>query len=291
MFIPHSEKKVFNLRINLFIIFITPFLIFIIVVSISYFTFHYLKNINEYKKANQLVQINEKRSHEYEEMINNILENHTIFKSKLNVLQGQINTGSLQPTLEDNQGGPLNRIDIAQLSDFELERIEVNKLINDYQYSIQAFGEVNKMVTSYNKLLNNLPIGNPVKGPFTIITSPFGPRINPISKVFEFHNGLDMANQSGTPIVVTAPGIVEKVDWDPFGYGWYCKISHKLLGEFSTLYGHMRSQPVVSPGEKVKKGQIIGYMGRTGSATGTHLHYEVRIDDSLVDPWPFVSVY
>jgi len=67
------------------------------------------------------------------------------------------------------------------------------------------------------------------------------------------------------------------------------KIYHKL--GFSTLYAHLRSQPIVSPGEKVKKGQIIGYMGSTGASTGTHVHYEVRLGNSLKDPWDFLNIY
>jgi len=53
----------------------------------------------------------------------------------------------------------------------------------------------------------------------------------------------------------------------------------------------LRSQPVVSPGEKVRKGQVIGYMGSTGASTGTHVHYEVRLGNNLMDPWQFVSNY
>ena len=103
------------------------------------------------------------------------------------------------------------------------------------------------------------------------------------------HTGLDMASSLGygTPILATAPGIVEKVDWDPTGYGWYCKLSHDL--GFSTLYGHMASQPIVRPGDKVRKGQCIGYMGQTGAATGVHVHYEIRLGDNLLDPIKFVS--
>ena len=96
-----------------------------------------------------------------------------------------------------------------------------------------------------------------------------------------------MANEFGTPIVATAPGTVEKVQSSSYGYGNYVVIRHKL--GFSTLYAHMRSY-VVTPGEQVKKNQIIGYMGSTGYSTGVHLHYEVRIANKPVDPWSYLNV-
>ena len=93
------------------------------------------------------------------------------------------------------------------------------------------------MVNNYNKLLKDLPFGSPVKGPY-YITSSFGFRIHPIHKALDMHQGIDLTHKIGTLIVSTAPGIVEKVEWNPFGYGWYCKISHKL--GYSTLYAHLR---------------------------------------------------
>lgn len=289
MFIPHSEKKVFNLRINLFILFFIPFIISLILISITFFGFNYVYKLKQYNDANKLIQLNQKRSFEYEKLINEIIENHSIFKSKLDLLLTQLNREILTSDNLNNQGGPINRIDMAELSEFDIEKFEVKKLLNDYQYSIQAFGEINKLASIYNKLLKDLPFGSPVKGPYAI-TCAFGLRIHPIYKVLDMHQGLDLASQPGTQIVATAPGIVEKVEWSPFNYGWYCKISHGDMG-FSTLYAHLRSQPIVHPGDTVVKGQLIGYMGQTGATTGVHLHYEVRLGDRLLDPMKFVSTY
>ena len=293
MFIPHSEKKVFNFRVNIFILFTISFLCFATIGFILHLTMSNYNKSKLYKDATTSVKINEKRSREYEEMINEIIANHKIFKTKLDILLSRLDSTSIKTMQENNlyninQGGPINKIDTAEISEFDIEKLEVNKLINEYQYSIQAFGEINKMVGNYSKLLKDLPFGSPVKGPYHI-TSSFGFRIHPLHKVLDMHQGIDLAAQLGTFIVATAPGIVEKVEWNVFGYGWYCKISHKL--GYSTLYAHLRSQPIVKPGDRVRKGQIIGYMGRTGATTGIHLHYEVRLGDNLMDPWKFVSIY
>ncbi len=289
MFIPHSEKKVFNLRINLFMIFFIPFIISLVIILITYIGFTNIFKVKQYNNANKLVQLNQKRALEYEELINEIIENHSIFKSKLDILLTQLNREVLNSGNLNNQGGPINRINMAELSEFDIEKFEVKKLLNDYQYSIQAFGEINKLASVYNKLLKDLPFGSPVKGPYAI-TSAFGLRIHPLFKVLDMHQGLDLASQPGTQIVATAPGIVEKVEWNPMNYGWYCKISHGDMG-FSTLYAHLRSQPVIRPGDNVVKGQLIGYMGGTGATTGIHLHYEVRLGDRLLDPMKLISTY
>ncbi|HOV14243.1 MAG TPA: M23 family metallopeptidase, partial [Spirochaetota bacterium] len=238
-------------------------------------------------------QINEKKSKEYEDMLNRIQDVHRLFKGKLNVLLSKINSPSVVAMQEadlysKNQGGPLNRVESSTLTEFDIEKMDYNKLLMDYQYANVALSELNKKTEDYNKILKDLPFGTPVSGFYTV-TCGFGLRIHPITKVLDNHTGIDLAYQPGTPIVSTAPGVVEKVEWNPGGYGWYLKIYHKL--GFSTLYAHLRSQPIVSPGEKVRKGQIIGYMGSTGASTGTHVHYEVRLGNSLKDPWDFLNIY
>lgn len=285
MLIPHSEKKVFNFRVNLFILFLFLFFIFSSLGIISFLTILNFKKSVEYHNLSLKTMLNENRAREYEELINNILDNHRILKGKLNLLLIKIDSSIIKNN-QEGQGGITNLIDLTSLSEFEREKIEVKKLLDDYQYSIQAFNEVNKMVDNYNKILKDMPYGSPVLG-FYSVTSTFGFRIHPILNVLDMHTGIDLYYQLNTPIVATAPGIVDKVDYDPAGYGWYLKISHTK--GFSTLYAHLNSQPIVKPGDNVRKGQIIGYMGKTGMATGVHLHYEVRLGNNLLDPWQFIN--
>ncbi|HPO49495.1 MAG TPA: M23 family metallopeptidase [Spirochaetota bacterium] len=293
MFIPHSEKKVFNFRVNVFLLFLFFFLSLGVLGAAGYLTFDNYNKSYKFREANLKTQINEKKSREYEDMLSEIQSVHRLFKGKLNVLLSKINSPTIK-VMQDaelygkNQGGPLNRVETGDLSEFDIEKMDYNKLLVDYQYANLALSELNKKTEDYNKILKDLPFGSPVKGFYTV-TCGFGLRIHPITKVLDNHTGIDLAYQPGTPIVSTAPGVVEKVEWNPGGYGWYLKIYHKL--GFSTLYAHLRSQPIVSPGEKVKKGQIIGYMGSTGASTGTHVHYEVRLGNSLKDPWDFLNIY
>lgn len=116
------------------------------------------------------------------------------------------------------------------------------------------------------------------------ITSPYGPRIHPIFGDVRMHTGIDYGAPEGTPIHAAADGTVAMAG--PYGgYGNATVIDHG--GELATLYGH-QSLILVKPGDHVIKGQIIGLVGCTGSCTGPHVHFEVRVGGNPVDPAPFL---
>jgi murein DD-endopeptidase MepM/ murein hydrolase activator NlpD len=115
-------------------------------------------------------------------------------------------------------------------------------------------------------------------------SSNFGMRYDPYYKVWQLHAGVDLAAGGGQPIGAAADGVVVRTGWAG-GYGNYTCVSH---GEYqgkgiATCYGH-QSQILVSPGQRVRRGQVIGRVGETGAATGYHLHFEVRLDGTPVDP-------
>ena len=110
-----------------------------------------------------------------------------------------------------------------------------------------------------------------------VITSPYGLRWGGT----DFHPGVDIANDMGTPIVATADGVVEYAGWNSGGYGNMVDINHG--NGILTRYGHA-SQVVVSTGQQIKRGQLIAYMGSTGFSTGPHVHYEVHVNGNRVNP-------
>ena len=140
--------------------------------------------------------------------------------------------------------------------------------------------------------LNELPAGDQpsettpsIYPTFGRISDGWGLRIHPIRNEIEFHQGIDIANQMGTPIYATAAGTVTTTDYDT-GYGKRIIIRH--AGGYETLYAHMYSYQV-RVGDSVTKGQIIGLMGSTGISTGPHLHYEVRTTDGKVNPSGYLN--
>lgn len=117
------------------------------------------------------------------------------------------------------------------------------------------------------------------------ISSLFGMRFHPIKKVYKRHSGVDIANLKNTDIVATADGVV-KVSSPHEGYGNLIIIDHK--NGFETYYGHAEML-LVGSGSPIKKGQVIAKMGKTGLATGDHLHYEIRFAGEPLDPVVFVK--
>lgn len=114
------------------------------------------------------------------------------------------------------------------------------------------------------------------------ITSRYGYRVHPVTKRREsFHCGIDMAAKEGTPVRASADGIVVKAEYIRNGYGKLIVIEHEK--ELATYYGHL-SEIGVEKGRKVRRGEIIGTVGRTGNATGAHLHFEVRRGGAACDP-------
>ncbi len=116
------------------------------------------------------------------------------------------------------------------------------------------------------------------------VSSSFGPRIDPFTGRNAFHAGLDIATNLNNPVVVTADGVVIQVGFDKYK-GNFVSISHG--NGFSTEYWHLNKYAVKS-GQKVNRGQVIGYVGKTGKALGPHLHYEVHLNGKPINPIHYI---
>lgn len=128
-----------------------------------------------------------------------------------------------------------------------------------------------------------IPSGRPVAK--LSLTSNYGVRSDPFNGGARMHKGIDIPGPIGTPIYATADGVISRAGWAS-GYGNLVQITHGSGME--TRYGHM-SKLLVAANSYVKRGQIIGLMGSTGRSTGSHLHYEVRVDGAAINPIPFVA--
>ena len=129
-----------------------------------------------------------------------------------------------------------------------------------------------------------VPSDKPVKT--AAFTSGYGVRSDPFKGSAAMHAGIDLSGPVGTPIYATADGVVSDASWNSGGYGNLVKIDHGRGIE--TRYGHL-SKIGVFAGQRIKRGEIIGRMGSTGRSTGSHLHYEVRIEGRAVNPIPFMK--
>jgi murein DD-endopeptidase MepM/ murein hydrolase activator NlpD len=135
----------------------------------------------------------------------------------------------------------------------------------------------------YLKAIRFLPFGRPVDGS---ISSEFGKRPDPVNGKAAFHTGIDFRSKPGDSIYATADGVVSKAFYNG-SYGNFVLIDHD--NGYSTAFSHMKNF-LVRPGQKVQRGQLIGYVGNSGRSTGPHLHYEVTLDGEPIDPYKFMKV-
>jgi murein DD-endopeptidase MepM/ murein hydrolase activator NlpD len=146
----------------------------------------------------------------------------------------------------------------------------------------KSYDEVLKLINNKEQLLAATPAIQPVSNKdLNRIASGFGYRIDPVYKTIKLHAGLDFAAPQGTPIYATADGAIKIAGFSDGGYGNHVVINHGY--GYETVYGHM-VRIKARTGQKIKRGEIIGYVGSTGKSTGPHCHYEVHKNGQKVDP-------
>ena len=178
----------------------------------------------------------------------------------------------------------LRQIDNADLLIGTAKKIdELSKAI--YIQS-KSFDKIEELAKNKIDMLASIPAILPVslKNKSTHqVTSSFGYRMHPIYKTPKFHAGMDFTGTVGTPIYATGNGVVIESKFDK-GYGRHVVIDHGF--SYKTLYAHM-DKILAKKGQKIKRGDVIGYLGNTGLSTGPHLHYEVRKNNKPIDPINF----
>jgi murein DD-endopeptidase MepM/ murein hydrolase activator NlpD len=158
----------------------------------------------------------------------------------------------------------------------------IQKLQKMFVEQSKSYQDVFALAQAQDQMLQSIPAIQPVSNKdLKRIASGFGMRVHPIYKIAKMHTGLDFSADIGTEIYATGDGTIEAVDSKLSGYGHHVIIQHGY--GFESLYAHM-SKVIVRPGEKVTRGQVIGYVGNTGASTGPHLHYEVLRNGEKVDP-------
>lgn len=163
------------------------------------------------------------------------------------------------------------------------DRIERLKL--RLQIQSNSYDTLEKLVETKERMLSSIPAIQPVSNRnLERVASGFGYRIDPIYKTPKLHTGIDFTAATGTPIYATGDGTVKEASYHSGGYGNHVVLNHGY--GYQTLYGHMKKVKV-RVGDRVKRGQVIGWVGSTGKSTGPHLHYEVIKNEKKIDPVHF----
>lgn len=288
MIVPHRGKKVYRYQMPIRFVKACAAAVGVMTIVAMAGLFHYQYTINQAKA--ELGELQELRSVNMAQagQLNQLAKNTAILQeemSKVNQLDAEIRrllnkeespgtsrSGIIRPGApHSGEGGPVVQPSAAEL----------NNLVKDLQVSAKVRGDslskLRESLIERNARIAATPSIWPTEG---VVTSRFGWRWGGS----DWHPGIDVAADSGTPIIVTADGVVVASDWNG-GYGRQVIVDHGF--GITTSYAH-NSQNVVSVGQKVKKGQLVAYMGSTGFSTGPHVHYEVKVNGTVVNPAGFM---
>jgi murein DD-endopeptidase MepM/ murein hydrolase activator NlpD len=258
----------------------------LIIVAIA---FRFLDSPKEKLMGDEVKQLREQYTsleNEINALSNNIAElenrDNNIYRSVFETapLPDSIRKGKKYTTVNARQLAyiPTDELINTVKKDMELLRRRI-KIQN------QSYDTLEHFVKSKQEMLSAIPAIQPLSNKtLERLASGFGYRIDPIYKTPKMHTGLDFTAATGTPIYATGDGRVHTSGFDNGGYGYHVIINHGY--GYETLYGHM-TKIKTHRGEKVKRGQVIGWVGSTGKSTGPHCHYEVIKNGEKIDPVHF----
>jgi murein DD-endopeptidase MepM/ murein hydrolase activator NlpD len=158
----------------------------------------------------------------------------------------------------------------------------LDQMLRQTEIQLESYSEVLSVLEKEKRIRSGTPSIRPLRGGF--LSSRFGRRMDPFLGEVVHHSGLDYRARTGTPVVSTADGVVSFARRNG-GFGFMIEVTHE--NGFSTRYAHL-SKLLVTRGQKVKRGEIIGLVGNTGHSTGSHLHYEVLFRKAPRDPLQYV---
>lgn len=290
MFIPHYSFKPVRLHLSLSFLFTLSLLWFSITVWAIYLAVRHIdywgvrvNNLVLKTKTAYFAQEVKKSQEKLDEVKEIDLELRKLLeiKSKKAIIEQEEGTGG--PSLPDQKN--LEKLLQGRMQEIDQKDIEhnlstLNRMIDE---RIKSFQELENYINEQRSIYQATPNIWPVEGR---ITSFFGSRAHPWAEGDrDFHPGLDIAVEPGTPVRATASGKVKLAQWEG-GYGKLVVIDHGH--GFVTLYAH-NSRLAAKSGDIVRRGQVIAYVGSSGATTGPHLHYEVRINGNAVNPLRYAS--
>ncbi len=161
----------------------------------------------------------------------------------------------------------------------------LDRLTKQVYVQSRSFDDIVKLAENKSKLLEAIPAIQPVANKdLKRLASGFGMRLDPFTKAPKMHYGMDFTAEIGTPVYATGNGVVSRADNKSSGYGNHIRIKHGF--GYTTIYAHLNGYNV-RVGQRVKRGEVIGYVGNTGRSRGPHLHYEVHLDKERLNPVNF----
>jgi len=289
MVIPHTEKKIFTFQVSNLIV------LYFIMVSVLLLFSLYLYQTKKQSLARDLGLM---RQHDDEYRGTYLQYTAIISENKKMFAQYREELDKILKVLGHRENDPKEIAAAQRKAAALIERkyqyggiavptgiTELYILQQEVEKAVQLLTEVKKTLNNREAVLHHIPGRWPILGHAGYKTSGFGQRYSPFVGRQTFHTGVDIAAAPRTPIIAAANGIVS-FSGIKSGYGNLVIIDHEF--GYKTLYGHT-ARNLVREGQTVKRGQKIALLGKSGRATGYHVHFEVRINNEPVDPWPYIT--
>jgi murein DD-endopeptidase MepM/ murein hydrolase activator NlpD len=288
VFVPHSEKRVYNLHIT--VLSICCFLLVVFGILGAFFWYGTSYSSTMYAMASKDGRLKDVQASldQLRDETALLLREARNFESALSSVFSAIGLGG-NNNLSRNVSGDLSSfLGINETPEGLLQEVDDVRRLSAYlSQAVEPIKEIGTLLDSQSALLTEIPSIWPVKSGIGTITMFFGHNVNPIHGQYYIHKGIDIAtHRSGDPVVATADGQIVTADY-AYDFGNYIIIRHKH--GYYTRYAHMQSFRV-KVGQRVQQNEVIGYIGNTGISTGPHLHYEVHIGSDVVDPYRYINI-
>jgi murein DD-endopeptidase MepM/ murein hydrolase activator NlpD len=279
IFVPHARAKFRKLKVSHRLFFSIVSLVTSSLCLSTFFSFQYFTSLSQTHELNKLQHENHELQTANEQFSKSVESLRTQLRTvedrtrKLAIIAGittldETSQGGVGGVRNDDMSGNPYRDDVDKMS-FRSHRLDRDLSVLEQKFVAQS------------QLLSCTPSIAPVRG---ILTDGFGGRSDPFTGEQGTHNAVDISSAVGQPVRAPADGVVVKAEWAN-GYGNVVYLSHGF--GYSTRYGHL-SGYAIRPGQRVQRGDIIGYVGSTGRSTGPHLHYEVRLNNNPVNPLAYI---
>src|SRR5438477_11254623 len=279
IFVPHARAKFRKLKVSHRLFFSIVSLVTSSLCLSTFFSFQYFTSLSQTHELNKLQHENRELQTANEQFSKSVESLRTQLRTvedrtrKLAIIAGittldETSQGGVGGVRNDDMSGNPYRDDVDKMS-FRSHRLDRDLSVLEQKFVAQS------------QLLSCTPSIAPVRG---ILTDGFGGRSDPFTGEQGTHNAIDISSAVGQPVRAPADGVVVKAEWAN-GYGNVVYLSHGF--GFSTRYAHL-SGYAIRPGQRVQRGDVIGYVGTTGRSTGPHLHYEVRLNNIPVNPLAYI---
>ncbi len=291
MLVPHSEKRVYNLHVNLFTMATVMLALGAIIGSFFWYGAAFADATGTLADTDGKLKDAQASLDQLRDETARMLKAARSFEAALGTTLGSLGLDKSirNDSASENRGDLASFFELKETVEGNLKEVsEVRRLAGYLSSAVDPVKEIGNLLDSQSALLTDIPNFWPIKGGIGHISMFFGQNENPFTGQWYIHKGVDISTyRQGDPVLATADGQVVTVDYDLGGFGNYIIIKHKH--GFYTRYAHLQSFRI-QKGQKVQQGQVIGYIGNTGLSTGPHLHYEVHIGSDVVDPMKYLNI-